>query len=66
MRVIRPALAVFTATVTVTVDQLAQWRYGTTGLVALALLVIGIRARNHTCSAIGAVVLALLITGLAL
>ena len=58
MRVIRLALAI----VTVTVDQLAQWRYGTAGLVALALLAIGIRARNHMCSTIGAVALALLVT----
>jgi hypothetical protein len=46
----------------VTVDQLAQWRYGPAGLVALALLVIGIRRRNHTCSTIGAVMLALMVT----
>ena len=58
MRVIRLGFAVLT----VTVDQLAQWRYGPAGIVALTLLVIGIRWRNHTCSTIGAVALALLVT----
>lgn len=58
MDLIRPGLAVLA----VTVDQLAQWRYGTAGIVALTLLAIGIRSRNHTCSTIGAVALALLVT----
>ncbi|WP_416964727.1 hypothetical protein [Streptomyces sp. Agncl-13] len=58
MPVIAFALAIFT----VTVDQLAQWRYGPAGIVALTLLAIGIRSRNHTCSTIGAVALALLVT----
>lgn len=62
MDLIRPGLAVLT----VTVDQLAQWRYGPAGIVALTLLVIGIKSRNHTCSMIGAVALALLVTGPAL
>ncbi|MET7572690.1 hypothetical protein ABZT04_29935 [Streptomyces sp. NPDC005492] len=46
----------------VTFDQLARWRYGPVGVIALLLLLIGIKARNHTCSTIGAVALALLVT----
>ncbi|MEV7990729.1 hypothetical protein AB0O67_02105 [Streptomyces sp. NPDC086077] len=49
-----------------TVEELAKWRYGTTGLVALVLLLIGLQRRNHTCSAIGAVGLSLSVTGPAL
>jgi hypothetical protein len=50
------------ALLVVTVEELARWRYGATGLIALALLALGIRFRNHTCSAIGAVTLSALVT----
>ncbi|MFJ4473082.1 hypothetical protein ACIP2X_37100 [Streptomyces sp. NPDC089424] len=59
---IKPAATVLL----LTVEELAQWRYGTTGLVALVLLLIGLHRRNHTCSAIGAVALSLSVTGPAL
>ncbi|KUM72250.1 hypothetical protein [Streptomyces curacoi] len=49
-------------TLVLTVEQFLRWRYGVPGLAALALLVIGIKARNQTCSAIGAVALALMIS----
>ncbi|WP_020140181.1 hypothetical protein [Streptomyces sp. 351MFTsu5.1] len=57
-----PVIAFLLAVFVVTVEQLSQWRYGPMGIVALTLLAIGIRSRNHTCSAIGAVALALLVT----
>jgi hypothetical protein len=49
-------------TVVATFEQLFQWKYGAAGIVALLLLVIGIKARNHTCSSIGAVALALMVS----
>jgi hypothetical protein len=57
-----PVIAFLLSVFVVTVDQLTQWRYGPVGIVALILLVVGIRTRNHTCSTIGAVALALLVT----
>ncbi|MEV0256218.1 hypothetical protein ACH4D5_16610 [Streptomyces sp. NPDC018029] len=58
-----PAIALLAAVVAVTVEQLVQWKYGPMGIVGLLLLTIGVKARNPTCSSIGAVVLALLVTG---
>jgi len=49
-------------TVVLAVQQFVQWRYGVPGLVALVLLAIGLKARNQTCSAIGAVALALMVS----
>jgi hypothetical protein len=57
-----PVIAFVLAVFVVTVEKLAQWPYGYTGIIALTLLAIGIRARNHTCSTVGAVALALLVT----
>ncbi|MGH4029466.1 hypothetical protein ACQB60_11085 [Actinomycetota bacterium Odt1-20B] len=62
MRVLSLLAAVFV----VTVDQFVQWKYGPAGIAGLLLLTIGVRARNATCSSLGAVVLALSITGPAL
>jgi len=57
-----PVIAFLLAVCVATLDQLARWRYGPVGIVALILLAVGLRARNHTCSTIGAVALALLVT----
>ncbi|MFK4065719.1 hypothetical protein [Streptomyces sp. NPDC029674] len=57
-----PAIALLAAVVAVSVEQLVQWKYGPMGIVGLLLLTIGVKARNPTCSSIGAVVLALLVT----
>ncbi|MFF4901130.1 hypothetical protein [Streptomyces sp. NPDC001068] len=43
-------------------DQVTAWRYGVVGVLALLLLAIGIKADKPTCSALGALILALLIT----
>lgn len=59
-------LALLAAVSVVTFEQFVQWRYGTVGIIGLLLLTVGIKAKNPTCSSIGAVVLALTMTGPAL
>ncbi|WP_367043412.1 hypothetical protein [Streptomyces sp. Je 1-332] len=59
-------LALLAAAFAVTVEQFVQWRYGPVGIIGLLLLTIGIKAKSPTCSSIGAVVLALMMTGPAL
>ncbi|MEU6681213.1 hypothetical protein [Streptomyces sp. NPDC046925] len=44
-------------------EQFAHWRYGVTGLLGLLMLALGIKVKSHVCSSIGAVVLALMMTG---
>jgi hypothetical protein len=61
-----PAIALLAAVFISGFQQFVSWRYGTSGVVGLLLLTIGIKARNATLSSIGAVVLALLVTGPAL
>ncbi|MEV7190680.1 hypothetical protein AB0N81_02575 [Streptomyces sp. NPDC093510] len=58
-----PAIALLAAVIAVTVEQLVQWKYGPMGIIGLLLLTVGVKARNPTCSSIGAVVLALMVTG---
>ncbi|MFJ8083355.1 hypothetical protein ACIQ6Y_22455 [Streptomyces sp. NPDC096205] len=61
-----PVLALLTAVLVIGFEQLVEWQYGPTGIVGLLLLTIGIKAKNPTVSSVGAVVLALLVTGPAL
>ncbi|ATL28795.1 MULTISPECIES: hypothetical protein [Streptomyces] len=58
-----PAIALLAAVVAVTVEQLVQWKYGPMGIIGLLLLTVGVKAKNPTVSSIGAVVLALMMTG---
>ncbi|MCX3059100.1 hypothetical protein [Streptomyces beihaiensis] len=58
-----PFLNLFTAVVLITLEQLAQWRYGPAGLVGLLLLAVGARTRSTACSSLGAVLLALVVAG---
>ncbi|MEU5579415.1 MULTISPECIES: hypothetical protein [Streptomyces] len=58
-----PVIALLAAVVIVTVEQIVQWKYGTMGIVGLLLLTVGVKAKNATCSSIGAAVLALMMTG---
>ncbi|MFF3613789.1 hypothetical protein [Streptomyces sp. NPDC002580] len=58
-----PVIALLSAVFVVGFEQLVHWQYGPTGVVGLLLLTVGIKTRNATCSSIGAVVLALLVTG---
>ncbi|KPI10194.1 2SCD46.03c, hypothetical protein [Actinobacteria bacterium OK074] len=61
-----PVLTFVSAVSAVVFDQYVQSRYGITGIVGLLFLTIGIKAKSPTCSSIGAVVLALVVTGPAL
>ncbi|MBD0840398.1 hypothetical protein [Streptomyces sp. TRM68416] len=61
-----PALALLAAVVVVGIEQTVQVAYGTTGLVGLLLLTIGVKAKSPAVSSVGAVVLALLVSGPAL
>ncbi|WP_406378138.1 hypothetical protein [Streptomyces sp. NBC_00197] len=61
-----PVIALLSAVFVVGFEQLVQWQYGPSGVVGLMLLAIGIKAKSPTCSSIGAVVLALMVSGPAL
>jgi hypothetical protein len=61
-----PAIAFLSAVFVVGAEQLVQWRYGPMGIVGLLLLTIGLKAKSPTCSSIGAIVLALMVSGPAL
>ncbi|MER6122799.1 hypothetical protein ABT173_08950 [Streptomyces sp. NPDC001795] len=56
-----PAIALLSAVFVVGFEQFVQWRYGTMGIIGLLLLTVGIKAKNPTCSSIGAVVLAVMV-----
>jgi hypothetical protein len=58
-----PAIALLSTIAVVAFEQTVEWRYGTMGIVGLLFLTVGLKARNHTCSSIGAVILALLFAG---
>ncbi|MET8981313.1 hypothetical protein ABZX85_37530 [Streptomyces sp. NPDC004539] len=51
------------ALVTAALEQAVQWRYGTAGAVAMLLISVGIKARIPTLTSIGAVMLAVLLSG---
>lgn len=61
-----PVLALLSAVLVVGFEQLVEWQYGPTGIVGLLLLTIGIKAKSPACSSIGAVALALMVSGPAL
>ncbi|MFD0315859.1 hypothetical protein [Streptomyces flavalbus] len=61
-----PALALLSALFVVGFEQVVETKYGATGIVGLLLLTLGIKAKSPAVSSIGAVVLALLVTGPAL
>ncbi|MBC7270887.1 MULTISPECIES: hypothetical protein [Streptomyces] len=61
-----PALALLSAIFVVGFEQVVETKYGATGIVGLLLLTMGIKAKSPAVSSIGAVVLALLVTGPAL
>ncbi|MBC9716638.1 hypothetical protein H9Y04_29310 [Streptomyces sp. TRM66268-LWL] len=58
-----PVIALLGAVFVIGFEQLVQWQYGPMGIVGLLLLTIGIKAKNPTCSSIGAVVLAVMVAG---
>lgn len=61
-----PVIALLSAVFVFGFEQFVKWEYGPVGVVGLLLLSIGVKAKNPTCSSIGAVMLALLIAGPAL
>ncbi|MFE6285570.1 hypothetical protein [Streptomyces sp. NPDC057877] len=61
-----PALALLSALFVVGFEQVVETKYGATGIVGLLLLTLGIKAKSPAVSSVGAVVLALLVTGPAL
>ncbi|MGW5634947.1 hypothetical protein [Streptomyces sp. NPDC003832] len=61
-----PAIALLAAVLVVGIEQAIEVQYGTTGLIGLLLLTIGIKAKSPAVSSAGAVVLALLVSGPAL
>ncbi|MDX3584519.1 hypothetical protein OG920_21010 [Streptomyces europaeiscabiei] len=57
------AIALVSALTFIVFQRFVEWRFGTMGAVGLLFLTIGLKANNHTCSSIGAVILALMFTG---
>ncbi|MFC9911660.1 hypothetical protein [Streptomyces sp. NPDC059862] len=58
-----PALALLSALFVVGFEQMVEVKYGAAGVIGLLLLTIGIKAKSPAVSSVGAVVLALLLTG---
>ncbi|MEV8596558.1 hypothetical protein ACIHFC_25375 [Streptomyces sp. NPDC052013] len=56
-----PVLAIISAVLVITVEELVQWKFGVAGIVGLLLLTIGIKANSPGVSSAGAVLLALLL-----
>ncbi|MFG2194715.1 hypothetical protein [Streptomyces sp. NPDC048639] len=56
-----PVVALLLAVVVVGFEQLVQWRFGAMGIIGLTMLAVGVKAKNVTCSCIGAVVLTMLL-----
>ncbi|MEU9379781.1 hypothetical protein AB0D38_01695 [Streptomyces sp. NPDC048279] len=60
------ALTLLSAVFVVGFEQMVQSKYGATGIIGLLLLTVGIKAKSPAVSSVGAVLLALLLTGPAL
>ncbi|MCT7351666.1 hypothetical protein N4P33_05705 [Streptomyces sp. 15-116A] len=56
-----PVLAIISAVLVITVEELVEWKFGIAGIVGLLLLTIGIKANSPGVSSAGAVLLALLL-----
>ncbi|MGP3926479.1 hypothetical protein [Streptomyces sp. 8N616] len=56
-----PVVALLLAVVVIGFEQIVQWRFGAMGIIGLTMLAVGVKAKNVTCSCIGAVVLAMLL-----
>ena len=42
-------------------ERLVEWQFGALGVIGFVLLSVGVKAKNITCSCVGAVVLTMLI-----
>jgi hypothetical protein len=58
-----PALALLSAVFVIAFEQIVQWKFGVTGVVGLLLLTVGLKANSPAISSVGAVLLALLLSG---
>ncbi|MBA9046656.1 MULTISPECIES: hypothetical protein [Streptomyces] len=58
-----PAPALLSATLALALEQLVQWKYGTAGALGLLLFTVGHRAKSPAVSSVGAILLAVLLTG---
>ncbi|MEV6649010.1 hypothetical protein [Streptomyces sp. NPDC051219] len=56
-----PLIALLLAGLAIALEEVIQWQFGAMGLVAVALLTVGVKAKNTACLSIGAVVLVLLV-----
>ncbi|MFE9773868.1 hypothetical protein ACFYOV_19785 [Streptomyces sp. NPDC005931] len=56
-----PVLALVSAVLVITLEQLVQWKYGIAGILGLLMLTVGIKAGRPGVSSAGAVLLALLV-----
>lgn len=58
-----PALLLLAAVVVVGFEKFAEWQYGSLSAVGLLLIAVGVKAKSPTCAGIGAVVIAMQVTG---
>ncbi|MEU3030382.1 hypothetical protein ACPCBC_24655 [Streptomyces incarnatus] len=58
-----PAPTLLSATLVLGFEQLVQWKYGTAGALGLLLLTVGLKAKSPAVSSVGAILLAVLLTG---
>ncbi|SCK05311.1 hypothetical protein [Streptomyces sp. WMMB 322] len=56
-----PVFALALAAAVIGFEQLVEWQFGPVGVIGFVLLSVGVKAKNVTCSCIGAVVLTMLI-----
>jgi len=56
-----PLFALLLAGLVIGFERLVEWQFGALGVIGFVLLSVGVKAKNITCSCIGAVVLTMLI-----
>ncbi|WP_434591544.1 hypothetical protein [Streptomyces sp. A5-4] len=56
-----PLIAILLAALFFVIEELIQGQFGIMGLAAVALLSIGVKAKNTACLSVGAIVLVLLL-----
>ncbi|WP_171904159.1 hypothetical protein [Streptomyces abyssalis] len=56
-----PVFALALAAAVIGLERLVEWQFGALGVIGCVLLSVGVKAKNITCSCIGAVVLTMLI-----
>lgn len=58
-----PVLLLLAAIVVIGFEKFAEWQYGALAAVGLLLIGIGVKARSPACAGVGAVVIAMQVTG---